>query len=319
MILALEWIPAWRLKQAYSLTEADILSLVQSLGEQAHISIHPSWGMMEEYFLKPQTEVLPEHWRSTLDDIVATNSPSWIVRAFNERDRLYESLIIIAVHADGVKFSSAVKKLFESVYEGEPAGMPVDKFCAPFIMPNGDESSRLFSQIFHESLLFNKYAAVETLEKAHYPLITEVKGITKDFIKTVHSTTPTVLASVTPHSTGGVESPICHEQARQTGENVKNKIQTGTDDYTVLPQGGSRPETDKIKATIATCKKIAADIQTGLHLNKGKIGRDEFVGLVKDSMLGQGKACVYQKTAAQRFYRDEPTLASFKRKRGEKM
>lgn len=192
MIHAPEWIPAWRLKQAYSLTEADILSLVQSLGEHAHISLHPAWGMMEEYFLKPQTEAMPEHWRSTLDGIFddtgAANSPSWIVRAFNERDRLYQSLIIVAVHADDDKFSDAVITLFESVYEGEPAVIPSEIFCAPFLIPNGGESSRLFSQIFHESLLFNKYAAVETLEKAHYPLITEVKGITKDFVKTVSST-----------------------------------------------------------------------------------------------------------------------------------
>ena len=189
MIHKPEWIPAWRLKQAYSLTEADILSLVQSLGEQAHISFNSAWGMLQEYFLKPQIEAMPEHWRSTLDGIFddprVVNSPSWIVRAFNERDRLYESLRIVAAQTDSGKFCDAVTTLFESIYEGEPPSISTDVFCAPFVTPNGDESSRLFSQIFHETLLFNKYAAVEAFEKAHYPLIAEVKGITKCFVKTV--------------------------------------------------------------------------------------------------------------------------------------
>jgi hypothetical protein len=147
--------------------------------------------MLQEYYLKPQTEAMPKHWRSTLDGIFdntrVVNSPSWIVRAFNERDRLYQSLSIVAVQTDKGKFCDAVTTLFENVYEGEPPSMSVDVFYISFITPNFKESSRLFRQIFHESLLFNRYAAVEALEKAHYQLVAEVKGITKDFVKTVNS------------------------------------------------------------------------------------------------------------------------------------
>jgi hypothetical protein len=293
MIHAPEWIPAWRLKQAYLLTEADILSLVQSLGEQAHISFHSAWGMLQEYFLKHQIETMPEHWRSTLDGVFddpRVNSPLWIVRAFNERDRLYASLRIVAAQTDSGKFCDAVTTLFETIYEGEPSSMSVNVFCAPFITPNSEESSRFFSQIFHESLLFNKYAAVEALEKAHYPLVAEVKGITKDFVKTVRSTIP--------QSTS--DAIITTPPGR-------------------LAQGGSRPEIDKCNATKDACANIIAAIRAGQYLDRSRaIGRDEFAGLVKDSMEAHGERQKYQITTARNIFASSQELIPFRRPRGRK-
>lgn len=188
MLHAPEWIPAWRLKQAYALTEADIVSLVEELGEKGHVSLHAAWDVLQEYFLQPQTKAMPEHWRSIFDDLpVKKDSPSWIVRAFRERDSLYEALRIVSVHADSEKLQGAITTLFKNIYEGEPSAVSVEAFCTPFVIPDNQESSRLFFQIFYESLLFNKYTAVETLERARYPLIAEVKGITKDFVKVIHS------------------------------------------------------------------------------------------------------------------------------------
>ena len=231
MIHALEWIHAWRLKQAYSLTEADILSLVQSLGEQAHISLHPAWGMMEECFLKPQIEAMPEYLRSTLldcagivDDIVV-NSPSWIVRAFNERDKLYNSLRSVATHANDREFNRAVTVLFNSVYEGEPPPVSAETFCASFLMPNDEH---LFYLIFHESLLFNRYAAVEALEKAHYPFAVEVKGITENFVETVRlQIQQPVSVPAASHPTGSNKDVARIQATRQACEAVRAKIAQG--------------------------------------------------------------------------------------------
>ena len=100
MLHAPEWIVAWRLKQAYSLTETDILSLVQGLGEKGHVSLHFAWGEFQSCFLQPQVAALPQYWRSAAQDIPAKTSPSWIARAFTERDNLYETLRIVSVHAD---------------------------------------------------------------------------------------------------------------------------------------------------------------------------------------------------------------------------
>ena len=85
-------------------------------------------------------------------------------------------------------------------------------------------------------------------------------------------------------------------------------------------QGGSNPETDKIKATNETCIKVeAAIVEQGLHLDrKGKIGEKEFVSLVEVSMRAAGKGDLYQATAAKSFFKSSNKLAPFKRWRGEK-
>lgn len=237
MLHAPEWIPAWRLKQAYALTEADIVSLVEELGEKGHVSLHAAWDVLQEYFLQPQTKAMPEHWRSIFDDLpVKEDSPSWIVRAFKERDSLYEALRIVSVHADSGKLQGAITTLFHNIYEGEASAISVEALCTPFVIPDNQESSRLFSQIFYESLLFNKYTAVETLERAHYPLIAEVKGITKDFVKTTLTTTERTLTcplSLVQRSTGSNKDVLRIQTTRQACETVRAEIEQGKHGFLV--------------------------------------------------------------------------------------
>lgn len=91
------------------------------------------------------------------------------------------------------------------------------------------------------------------------------------------------------------------------------------DNNGALPEGGSRPESSKINATNETCSKVSASIKEGRHLdNKGRIGVDDFVVLVKTSMESQGNGTNFQKTAAKRYFDTDTALAPFKRRRGEK-
>ena len=80
------------------------------------------------------------------------------------------------------------------------------------------------------------------------------------------------------------------------------------------------PETDKIKATNTACIQVEASIvEQRLHLDrKGKIGKDEFAGLVETSMSAAGVGKLYQVTAAKSFFKSSDKLAPFKWRRGEK-
>jgi hypothetical protein len=86
-----------------------------------------------------------------------------------------------------------------------------------------------------------------------------------------------------------------------------------------LPQGGSRPETDKIKATNEACAVIVAAIREGQHLDSsGAIGRDEFADLVRLTMAASGEGHKYHITTARNFFQSSQGVQRFKRKRGRK-
>jgi hypothetical protein len=86
-----------------------------------------------------------------------------------------------------------------------------------------------------------------------------------------------------------------------------------------MAQGGSRPETDKIEATKAHCSVVVMQFNAGKSLDRnGKVGPDDFVSLVRETMRDKGEETNFQPTAARTFYASDPSVAKFKRKRGNK-
>ena len=143
-----------------------------------------------------------------------------------------------------------------------------------------------------------------------------------DLIETL--TRPQPASNVAPphQPSAEQESPSTNEAQTET-EAQNGTASTESVDSTSkvqpIPQGGSRPETDKIKATKTACGKVAADIEQGLYLDKKrKIGVGEFVDCVKGSMTADDKASKFQATAAKSFFKSSDRLAPFKRRRGEK-
>ena len=84
------------------------------------------------------------------------------------------------------------------------------------------------------------------------------------------------------------------------------------------PQRGSQPETDKIIATKKICEAIASDVvNAGLGLDsKGKISRDAFSSLVKESMGTKGEGPLFQQKASWEYFSKCKLLAGIRRGRG---
>lgn len=189
MLHAPEWIPAWRLKQAYSLSDSDVISLVQSLANTGHVSLHAAWANFKTFFLLPKIQSLPDHWRSIFDNLgYDPDAPSWIERAMGERDELLEMLRVVASQTDRNGVEQAVDNLYREIYESDTTPLaPAKEFCNSFFYCDGVKNNAFFERVFTDSILFNRVAAIECLKNAHYPFATEVKGITEDFVKTVSS------------------------------------------------------------------------------------------------------------------------------------
>lgn len=86
--------------------------------------------------------------------------------------------------------------------------------------------------------------------------------------------------------------------------------------YTPFKQGGSKPETNKKKATRATCKTVEQSMITTPGNYGNKISLDIFLDAVKTSMESEGKGPLFQPAAASDFYRKSTALEPLKRKRG---
>lgn len=81
-----------------------------------------------------------------------------------------------------------------------------------------------------------------------------------------------------------------------------------------MPQHGSNKRTDEINATTAACLIVIGAILNRSHLDDdGKINRDGFEGLVRDTMNGKGQGSMYHATTAKNKFANSPELANFKR------
>lgn len=152
--------------------------------------------------------------------------------------------------------------------------------------------SAILSLVLRDASLINKTDCIVYLHSCGYPLKREVKGLTHDVNATVFEKQKT---KITPE-----------------------QLESSSADY--MAQGGSRPQTDKIKATDAACARVVkAIVEERLHLDgRGKIGVNEFTELVKNSMEADQNVHLYQVTATQRFFKSSDKLLPFKRQRGEK-
>lgn len=82
-----------------------------------------------------------------------------------------------------------------------------------------------------------------------------------------------------------------------------------------LKQGGSNPETDKIKATKAACSLVFGHHIRG-QFKPGTLARDHFRKLVKKALEAQGESSLYQQTAADTWYATKECVKAYKRTKG---
>ena len=89
----------------------------------------------------------------------------------------------------------------------------------------------------------------------------------------------------------------------------------------LLTQGGSNAETDKILATQNACGRVIETIYNGDRTRFGSdgfIGEKEFIEQVRDTMKADGNHNEFQTTAAKKGFRSSERLKLFKRPRGRK-
>lgn len=159
---------------------------------------------------------------------------------------------------------------------------------------------------FISQLSVDKTQAVHLLNEHGFSLIHEVRGLTRAGVEKILAAKMAVDLS----SSDTMPSKVTVLPQAPTLDSVPS---------TIGPQGGSNKQTDKINATKQSCSPILEQIAQGQHLDdQNTIGREEFVQLVKTSMIATGRSELYHVTTARNEFANSSAIEQFKRKRGRK-
>lgn len=202
-------------------------------------------------------------------------------------------------------FPADVARIFDSIDDALGKEIPIypDEFTPSDRWKDKIEELKHDDELFDEVydtflrlLYVNKISAIRHIISNQYELNLEIPSDIKEFIKKIEYE---ARAGASLQAAADPISPAAP---------IRD-----------MAQGGSRPETDKIEATEAVCRAVVIRFEAGELLDRnGKTGPVDFERLVHKAMGDIGEETNFQPTAARTFYATDPSVAKFKRKRGEK-
>lgn len=213
-----------------------------------------------------------------------------------EAKSLAERIIIFPSHIAHI-FDTVEKVLGKEISIYPDEFTPYDRWEDRIAeLKHNDELFNEVYDTFLKLLYVNKIDSIRYIISNKYELSLEITSDIKELIKKIENET---------HASGS---------SQQAADPISPDACTSA-----MAQGGSRPETDKIKATKVACENLIGAIVQGSHRDsKGKIGMNEFLSLVRETMEAQGTIGQYQPTAARRIFSKAVELEPLKRRRGEK-
>lgn len=280
-------IEAWRFRVGYALNDSHLSDLFHALHGQNKLHINSIWRELNEVTFASLTKPDGTPW-----NVFDGYDPACDIEFLTLRIRFIESFRGLSHfnHISAVR--TGLTRALESVYEDiSPLYPEFENFLntLPQQISPHQLDRPFFRRFFSDSMMVNRASSILHCEEQGYPLICEVKGLTHRIV----------------------------DQIRNVS--ISSQLAGYAQNDELPPQGGSRPETDKIKATGEACQTVVTAICEGYHLDKnGKIGLNDFTGLVKTSMQGKGIINLYQPTAAKRVFSQSIELQPLKRRRGEK-
>lgn len=219
-------------------------------------------------------------------------------RIFSQEARLLaESIIRIPSHVYSLfdAFDEVLGKEIP-IYHGEFTSF--DKFKDKIEeLARYDELLDEVYDTFLKLLSVNKIDAIRHITSNKYELNLEVPSDVKELIKKIEDETH---ASESSQHAADLIPPVALAQEAP------------------LPRGGSSPQKGKKRATLEACNTVIGAIEQGYHLDKGVIGRGEFLEHVQETMRNFGTVDEYHATTAKEMFANSPILQRLRRKVGHK-